>query len=168
MRRPLSLAAVVLCLALPAAGFASSSSPHSSKPSSSSSKVHVKGYYKKDGTYVPPHERSEPGTGSHTETTPHTTTSSHSTSASGSHSTAGTGSHGCKTCPRDEHGRIKRSEKAKEDFMKNTGYPHGRPGYVVDHIVPLECGGADNPANMQWQTVAEAKAKDKTEGNCRR
>ncbi len=51
--------------------------------------------------------------------------------------------------------------------MKQTGYPNGRPGYVVDHIIPLECGGADDPSNMQWQTVAEGKAKDKTEGNCR-
>ena len=44
-----------------------------------------------------------------------------------------------------------------------TGYPHGRKGYVVDHIVPLTCGGADAPANMQWQTKEEGKAKDKTE-----
>jgi hypothetical protein len=36
-------------------------------------------------------------------------------------------------------------------------------GYVVDHVVPLKGGGADAPANMQWQTVAEAKAKDKIE-----
>ena len=34
---------------------------------------------------------------------------------------------------------------------------------VVDHIKPLACGGADSPANMQWQTVAEGKAKDKIE-----
>jgi 2',3'-cyclic-nucleotide 2'-phosphodiesterase (5'-nucleotidase family) len=44
-----------------------------------------------------------------------------------------------------------------------TGYPHGRPGYVVDHIVALKHGGADAPSNMQWQTVEEAKAKDKWE-----
>ena len=44
-----------------------------------------------------------------------------------------------------------------------TGYPHGRPGYIIDHIVPLACGGPDAPVNMNWQTVAEAKAKDKWE-----
>jgi len=27
----------------------------------------------------------------------------------------------------------------------------------------LACGGADSPSNMEWQTVADAKAKDKWE-----
>lgn len=47
--------------------------------------------------------------------------------------------------------------------MKQTGYPHGRPGYVIDHIIPLANGGRDDPSNMQWQTKADAKAKDKWE-----
>lgn len=64
---------------------------------------------------------------------------------------------------RDSNGRIVRSEAAKREFMKQTGYPHGRPGYVVDHIIPLAKGGRDTPSNMQWQTIAEAKAKDKWE-----
>ena len=54
-----------------------------------------------------------------------------------------------------------RSESAKRDFMKQTGYPHGRNGYVVDHIIPLKKGGCDCPSNMQWQTKQAAKAKDK-------
>jgi 2',3'-cyclic-nucleotide 2'-phosphodiesterase (5'-nucleotidase family) len=33
----------------------------------------------------------------------------------------------------------------------------------VDHIVALKHGGADEPENMQWQTVEEAKAKDRVE-----
>lgn len=37
------------------------------------------------------------------------------------------------------------------------------PGHVVDHIEPLCAGGADKPENMQWQTVAAAKVKDKEE-----
>ncbi|PYT36300.1 MAG: HNH endonuclease [Acidobacteria bacterium] len=61
-----------------------------------------------------------------------------------------------------------RHPAARAQFLRQTGYPHGRPGYVVDHIIPLECGGADSPTNMQWQTIAEAKAKDRTEENCRR
>ena len=65
--------------------------------------------------------------------------------------------------PRDSHGHVKRSESAKRDFEKQSGYPHGRPGYVVDHVVPLARGGADSPSNMQWQTKEDAKAKDKVE-----
>jgi hypothetical protein len=64
---------------------------------------------------------------------------------------------------RDSRGRLERSAKAKDDFMRSTGHPRGWPGHVVDHIVPLACGGADSPSNMQWQTSAEAKAKDKVE-----
>src|SRR2546422_10373677 len=30
-------------------------------------------------------------------------------------------------------------------------------------ILPLACGGADAPSNMQWQTTEDAKAKDKVE-----
>jgi 5-methylcytosine-specific restriction endonuclease McrA len=36
--------------------------------------------------------------------------------------------------------------------MTQTGYPHGRPGYVADHVIPLKRGGADASWNMQWQT----------------
>lgn len=64
---------------------------------------------------------------------------------------------------RNGKGKIARSEEAKRSFEKRTGFPKGRPGYVIDHIVPLACGGADKPSNMQWQTIAEAKAKDKVE-----
>jgi len=95
---------------------------------------------------------------------------------SGSHSRSyhsGSRSHGVhsggrhkSTAPgvkRDSHGKIKRSEESKRKFMKQSGYPHGRPGYVVDHIVPLKRGGSDSPSNMQWQTKEAAKAKDKRE-----
>jgi hypothetical protein len=64
---------------------------------------------------------------------------------------------------RDSRGHIKRSSAARHEYMRETGYPHGRPGYVIDHVVPLKRGGADSPSNMQWQTKAEAKAKDRTE-----
>jgi hypothetical protein len=63
----------------------------------------------------------------------------------------------------DDKGGIKRSEAARHAFEVKTGYPHGRPGYVIDHIKPLACGGADEPSNMQWQTIEAAKAKDRVE-----
>lgn len=37
------------------------------------------------------------------------------------------------------------------------------PGHVIDHIWPLCAGGEDLPSNMQWQTVEDAKAKDRDE-----
>lgn len=59
--------------------------------------------------------------------------------------------------------RYHRSYYEKKLFEKETGHPHGWPGHIVDHIIPLACGGADAPSNMQWQTIADAKAKDKWE-----
>jgi hypothetical protein len=64
---------------------------------------------------------------------------------------------------RDSQGHIERSQSAKRTFMKQSGYPNGRSGYVVDHIIPLKRGGSDTPWNMQWQTKDQAKAKDKWE-----
>ena len=65
--------------------------------------------------------------------------------------------------PRDANGKIKRSVSAKNEFKKQTGYPNGRAGNVIDHIIPLKDGGCDCHENMQWQTKADAKAKDKWE-----
>jgi hypothetical protein len=53
---------------------------------------------------------------------------------------------------------------AKTQFMRESGYRNGRPGYVVAYRKPLACGGTDDISNLQWLTVAEAKAKEKTEG----
>jgi hypothetical protein len=87
----------------------------------------------------------------------------HGYRSSGSHSHATRYSDGVSGVQRDSHGRIKRSEEAKDEFKRQTGYPHGRPGYVIDHIIPLKRGGSDTPDNMQWQTIEAAKQKDKTE-----
>ena len=37
------------------------------------------------------------------------------------------------------------------------------PGWVKDHVRALACGGKDEVANLQWQQVAAARAKDKWE-----
>ncbi|HVC56499.1 MAG TPA: hypothetical protein VND95_11115 [Stellaceae bacterium] len=50
----------------------------------------------------------------------------------------------------------------REHPCPSTGRTRGRcPGYWKDHIRPLACGGPDAVANLQWQTIAAAKAKDK-------
>jgi len=75
----------------------------------------------------------------------------------------------CVPGQRDARGRLKRCAAAKAAFERehpcpSTGLSRGRcPGYVVDHIIALKRGGADDPSNMQWQTVEEAKAKDRVE-----
>lgn len=89
-------------------------------------------------------------------------------------SPAGTASQRCRSCARTDDGRIARSSQAKREFRKTepcpaTGETTGAcPGYVIDHVVALACGGEDDPSNMQWQTVAEAKAKDRWEQDCSR
>jgi hypothetical protein len=81
--------------------------------------------------------------------------------------------HRCTSCFRDKHGHIKRSKAAISIFKKQhpcpaTGKTASRcPGYIIDHVKPLECGGIDAPSNMQWQTSTAAKAKDRTEAQCR-
>ena len=67
-----------------------------------------------------------------------------------------------------------RSSTAKQRFRLATPCPGGPDkgstrhcrGYVIDHICPLACCGLDAPQNMQWQTEAAAKAKDRWELNC--
>ena len=170
MNRPLAVAGLVLALAFPAYAVPAvrSGGTHHSSSSSSDKKVHVRGYYRRDGTYVPPHDRAAPRTGQSTTTTKPASAATSKPPSTTAPRTSAAGAKGCKTCPRDAHGRILRNPAARAKFLRQTGYPHGRPGYVVDHIIPLECGGADDPSNMQWQTITEAKAKDRTEGNCLR
>jgi len=115
-------------------------------------KVHVKGYYRKNGTYVKPHTRNSPGTKSYT---PKRSTKRYNKSETYNPKQS--------TERYKKNKKTKRSSSARREFMKQTGYAKGRPGYIVDHIIPLACGGCDCPSNMQWQTIAEAKAKDRWE-----
>jgi hypothetical protein len=62
-----------------------------------------------------------------------------------------------------------RSTAARRAFQRSNPCPATHkttgpcPGYVIDHVIALKRGGPDAPSNMQWQTVAEAKAKDRIE-----
>lgn len=126
-----------------------------SSPRSQSKVVHVRSYTRRDGTVVREHTRSYPRQGF----------SRHNSWVSGArHYNPISFPSG-----RDSHGRVKRSVAAKDAFRRehlcpSTGKASGPcPGYVIDHVKPLACGGLDDPSNMQWQTVADGKAKDKWE-----
>jgi hypothetical protein len=72
---------------------------------------------------------------------------------------------GLAAAPRD----AQRSFKAEVLFRlthpcPTTGETRGEcRGYVIDRIIPVVCGGAEEPGNMQWQTIAQARAKDRWE-----
>lgn len=62
------------------------------------------------------------------------------------------------TCP-----PVHRSRAVVRHFMRQTGFPRGRSGYVVDHVLPLCAGGMDAVSNLQWQALATSRVKDRQE-----
>lgn len=64
------------------------------------------------------------------------------------------------------NGRIKKVRIALQAFQIQSGFPAGRPGYVVTYIVPLECGGTIDPSNLHWQTEEDAWAKGQAAPQC--
>src|SRR5262245_17566056 len=131
--------------------------------------VHVRTYTRKDGTVVKAHNRAAPGTSNSSRSNSSSNSSRSSSSDSerpGIYTSTRARTVGVE---RDGHAKIKRRESAKHDFMvlhpcPVTGRMSGKcPGYVIDHVNPLACGGADDSSNMQWQTKEAAKAKDKWE-----
>lgn len=68
-----------------------------------------------------------------------------------------------------------RSRAVRAEFMRihpcpATGRTRGAcPGWQVDHITPLKCGGPDAVGNMQWLTVQAHKDKTAREAkSCRK
>lgn len=55
---------------------------------------------------------------------------------------------------------LPRSRPLIRQFARQTGYPNGRPGWVVDHQIPLCAGGPDVLANLQWQERHASYRKD--------
>jgi len=58
-----------------------------------------------------------------------------------------------------------RPAAAKDNFRKVNACPSTErntgpcPGYEVEHVTPLACGGADSPGNMRWRTAGAGGSK---------
>lgn len=65
---------------------------------------------------------------------------------------------------RDADGSIARSSTAKAEFRRLHACPSTHrttgacPGWEVDHVIPLACGGCDAVGNMQWLPAAIKRA----------
>jgi hypothetical protein len=73
------------------------------------------------------------------------------------------------SAPLDADAATQRRPAARAEFQRLNPCPANGlrrgacPGWQVDHKIPLKCGGADKPGNMQWLTVRAHKAKTKRE-----
>jgi hypothetical protein len=68
---------------------------------------------------------------------------------------------GCSSLP------VQRNLAQRRAFIKRQACPTGQrgrcDGWEIDHVKPLHCGGADEPENMQWLTIAQHRAKTRLE-----
>jgi hypothetical protein len=74
---------------------------------------------------------------------------------------------------RDADGSIKRSSYQKALFARMYPCPakgevtSACPGWRIDHVIPMACGGVDAPVNMQWLPVAIKSCSLKTGVPCK-
>lgn len=66
----------------------------------------------------------------------------------------------CGVVRRDDARRVVRNTAVVREFRQlypcpSTGRSAGAcPGWAVDHVIPLVCGGCDSVANLQWLPLA--------------
>lgn len=76
----------------------------------------------------------------------------------------------CGFVPRDAQGNIKRNATELAHFQQihpcpSTGLKIGAcPGWAIDHVWSLACGGCDAVGNMQW---LPNRIKSCTDGSCK-
>jgi hypothetical protein len=77
----------------------------------------------------------------------------------------------CGPPKRDVTGKIIRDPKVTRRFQLLHPCPEsGRvtgacPGWAIDHVIPLACGGCDAVFNMQWLDTVTKRRKDSFERN---
>lgn len=64
------------------------------------------------------------------------------------------------TLPSSAEAGTKRNPAVVREFKKLHPCPYAKTDCIADHVIPLACGGPDAGSNLQWQTRADAKAKD--------
>lgn len=80
----------------------------------------------------------------------------------------------CGPAPRASDGNIMRSRTVLRDFKALYPCPSTRrstgacPGWALDHVIPLACGGCDAVGNLQWlpdsiKSASTPSAKDRFE-----
>jgi hypothetical protein len=73
----------------------------------------------------------------------------------------------CTGCVRDLDGRLSSNPAPVRAFRSTHPCPANGslkgpcPGYLVDHVKPLDRGGADTVRNMRWRKIAQAKEHPK-------
>jgi hypothetical protein len=74
----------------------------------------------------------------------------------------------CGQPERDSKGNIMRSQRVLAAFKKSHFCPSTMattgacPGWQMDHIIPLVCGGCDAVWNLQWLPIQIKTCKDPT------
>lgn len=85
--------------------------------------------------------------------------------AEGCHNNRKTGDYHCHRAVARSTAAPRRSRSVRSEFQRlspcpSTGRASGScPGWEVDHVVPLACGGTNSLGNLQWLTREENRSK---------